>query len=106
VTTIVWTNQAADDLAAIYAYIAQDSEHYALLTVRELIAAPERLAQFPESGRMVPELDRPEIREVLWRSYRVVYQFAPAADQVQILTVFRGERMFHPSVAPGSPPAR
>jgi plasmid stabilization system protein ParE len=65
-----------------------------------LIAAPERLAQFPESGRIVPELGRQDVREVLWRSYRIVYQFVPAADQVRILTVFRGERLFQPSVVP------
>ena len=44
-TAVFWTPQASDDLAAVYAYIAQDSEHYALLTVRELIGAPGHLAQ-------------------------------------------------------------
>ncbi len=93
-TRVRWTPQAGDDLGAIFAYIAQDSEHYAWLTVRALIAATGRLRQFPEMGRMVPELDRGDIREVIWRSYRVVYQYIAGQDEVRILTVFRAERMF------------
>lgn len=73
-TPVSWTPQAGDDLGAIFAYIVQDSEQYAWLTVRALISAAGRLHQFPEMGRMVPELNRTDIREVLWRSYRVVYQ--------------------------------
>ena len=99
-TAVFWTPQASDDLAAVYAYIAQDSEHYALLTVRELIGAPGHLAQFPESGRIVPELGRQDVREVLWRSYRIVYQFVSKEDQVRILTVFRGERQFQSPAIP------
>ena len=38
-TPVFWTTPASDDLAAIFAYIAQDSGHYARLTVRGLIAA-------------------------------------------------------------------
>ena len=93
-TSVYWTPQAGDDLAAIFAYIAPDSEHYASLTVRELIAATGRLRQFPEIGRMVPELNRRDVRELIWRSYRVVYQYVAGKDEVRILTVFRAERMF------------
>ena len=95
-TFLRWTLQAADDLAAIYAYVAQDSEHYALLTVRALIAAPARLATFPELGRIVPELSRTDVRELLWRSYRIVYQYLSISDEIRILTVFRGEQLFQP----------
>ena len=93
-TFVHWTPQAADDLATTFAYIAQDSEHYARLTIRELIAATAQLRRFPEIGRVVPELSRTDVREVFWRSYRVVYQYVAAADEVRVLTVFRGERQF------------
>jgi len=86
VTTVQWTAQAGDDLAAIFAYIAQDSEHYAALTVRQLIAAVGHLRQHPEIGRVVPELNRRDVREVLWRSYRIVYQFLAERDEARVLT--------------------
>lgn len=93
-TRLNWTTEASDDLAAIFAYIAQDSEHYARLTIRELIAEAARLKAFPEMGRLVPELDRVDVREVIWRSYRLVYQYLAASHEIRVLTVFRGERLF------------
>ena len=54
-TRIVWSPQSLRDIEAIRAYIAEDSPRYADLTVRRIVAAVERLTDFPESGRMVPE---------------------------------------------------
>lgn len=93
-TAVLWTPQARDDLAAIHEYISRESPHYATLVVRGLLQAVGRLAEFPESGRVVPELRNPVIREVLWQSYRLVYRHRADADQVQILLVFRTERLF------------
>ena len=92
-TTVSWTPQARDDLAAIHEFIARESPHYADLVVRELIGAVARLADFPQSGRMVPELHRPDVREVLWHSYRLVYRHAEQAGEAHVLTVFRAERL-------------
>lgn len=93
-TEIFWTPRASDDLAGIRAYISQDSPHYAELVTQRITAAMSRLEQFPESGRIVPELGRPEIREIIWRSYRIVYRSMPTAAQVHVLTVFRSEQLF------------
>lgn len=61
---ILWTEQAQADLAAIHAFIGQESAHYASVTVRQLIAAVDWLAGFPESGRAVPEFEDSHVREV------------------------------------------
>ncbi len=82
-----WTQQAADDLAAIKAFISQDSSAYALAVVGRLYQAVGQLAQFPDSGRVVPEHGRPEIRELVRPPYRIVYRRRP--DVVEILLVFR-----------------
>ena len=82
-----WTQQAADDLAAIKAFVSQDSSAYALAVVGRLYQAVGQLAQFPDSGRVVPEHGRPEIRELVRPPYRIVYRRRP--DVVEILLVFR-----------------
>ncbi|WP_417784423.1 type II toxin-antitoxin system RelE/ParE family toxin [Terasakiella pusilla] len=46
--------------------------------MEDLFSAVERLADFPESGRMVPELGSPRIRELIFGTYRVIYS---AKDQ-------------------------
>jgi toxin ParE1/3/4 len=96
VTPVIWSPQSLHDLESIRAYIAEDSPAYAELVVRRIVAAVERLQTFPESGRMVPEREAPEIREVIVRPYRVVYRLDP--EGVEIVTVFRGSREFPESV--------
>lgn len=64
-TLIRWTEQAVADLEAIRDYVARDSAKYAALLVERLIASLDRVAHFPESGRVVPEYQRPDIRELI-----------------------------------------
>ncbi|MFK5986949.1 MAG: type II toxin-antitoxin system RelE/ParE family toxin [Pseudomonadota bacterium] len=50
-----WTRTAEEQLDAIYAYIAQNSETYALITVDKITKKSQQIASFPLSGRSVPE---------------------------------------------------
>ena len=95
-TTVTWSPQAIRDVEAVRAFITQDSLTYADLIVRRLVAAVERLQFFPESGRIVPERQSPEIREVIVSPYRIVYRLRSSA--VEIVTVFRGSRDFPGSI--------
>jgi addiction module RelE/StbE family toxin len=92
VISIIWSPHALRDLESIRDFIAQDSPQYADLVVERITAAVERLATFPQSGRVVPELQRPDIREVIHRPYRIVYRLRNEA--VEIATVFRSSRLF------------
>src|SRR5262245_17750683 len=95
-THISWTPQAIEDLEAIRAYVARDSQHYAALLVERLFACVDHLATFPEAGRIVPEFQRADLRETILGSYRVVYRLR--AGQVEVLTVFHGARLFPKTV--------
>jgi toxin ParE1/3/4 len=97
VTVIRWTARARADLAAIRAFIEQDSPHYAAIVVSRLIAATDRLAVFPESGRAVPEFQSPVVREVILRPYRIVYRLADD-DEIHILTVHHASQSFPTTV--------
>ena len=93
-TAIVWSAGAQADITEIYDFIARDSPRYAEIVVRSLLEAPERLREFPRSGRMVPELERDDVREVLWQAYRIVYQLR--GEEAAVLTVFRASRLLPP----------
>jgi toxin ParE1/3/4 len=95
VTRVVWTRPARDDLREIRVYIAQDSDRYGRVVVERLVAAVRRLRDYPLSGRVVAELARPTIREVIEGAYRIVYRVTP--DAVQILAVVHGARRFPPA---------
>lgn len=89
---IIWSPQSLRDLHAIREYIAKDSDSYADLTVARIFSAVERLLQFPHSGRIVPERNEPEIREIIVRSFRVVYRVRDTL--LEVATVFRASREF------------
>jgi addiction module RelE/StbE family toxin len=97
VTELTWSPQSLRDIEAIRTYIAVDSVVYADAMVRRLVAAVERLKTFPESGRVVPERNDSEIREVIVRDYRIVYRRRPGS--VEIAVVFHGAKPF-PDLSP------
>ena len=81
---VVWSPLALERVEDIARYIAEDNPDAAVRWVEELFATVERLADSPKSGRMVPEVGSPRIRELIYGAYRVIYS---ARDQVDILTV-------------------
>jgi plasmid stabilization system protein ParE len=90
---IVWTRRAIEDVQGIRRSIEQDSPHFARLVATRVVAAVERLARFPQSGRVVPEIGDPALREVIHGPYRVVYRLVD--DQVHIVTVHHSARLFN-----------
>lgn len=80
-----WTNTALEHLNAIHAYIAKNSERYAARVVDRLTRRSQQIAEFPLSGRVVPEFEHGQIREVLEGPYRIIYYIKP--EQVDVLAV-------------------
>ena len=91
---VFWTNTAVQHLLAIYAHIAQDAPRYGQRMVERLTERSQQIAAFPLSGRMVPEYEAPDVREVIERPYRIIYRIKP--DQIDILAVVHGARMLPP----------
>jgi len=91
VKNLFWTDGAAADIEAVREFISRDSPHYADLVVSRILKALQKVQHFPESGRKVPELNRPDIREVIVGRYRIVYRLK--AEVVEVLTVFQGSRL-------------
>ena len=88
---IEWSSKAENDLNEIIDYIAQDSLEYALSFYEQVREKVENLIKFPRMGRIVPELDEPNIRELILRNYRIIYRIFE--KEVQIIRLFHGSRI-------------
>ncbi|MHA1520293.1 MAG: type II toxin-antitoxin system RelE/ParE family toxin, partial [Promethearchaeota archaeon] len=77
--------QAADDLEDICQFIGKDSPFYAKELIKNILHYIKILDKFPKIGRMVPERQNPNIREIIFRSYRIIYQIK--GEIVEILSV-------------------
>ena len=87
---VAWAQRAVRDLEVITAYIAADSPAYASTVVRNIVSRTRTLADFPKSGRKVPEFDDDNIREPIVYSYRVIYQVE--GEEVVVAAVMHGKR--------------
>jgi addiction module RelE/StbE family toxin len=81
-----WTDQALNDLIHIAEYIAQDSVKYSKITVDRIRSRARELREYPQLGRVVPEVDSPVLRELIMGNYRIIY-FIHSRDSIDILSV-------------------
>lgn len=90
---VTWTNQAISDLQDICEFISRDSFRYAQITAEKIFSSVEKLIPYPELGKIVPELNYPEIRERILGNYRIIYRYRK--DEVEILTVYHSARLLN-----------
>lgn len=89
---ISFAASAVDDLEGMRAwYREREVPEVGERLLHEVIAAVERLADFPESGRIVPEFGVAQLREVIHPPFRIVYRVDK--DRVRIVRVWRSERL-------------
>ena len=87
---IKWTNNALEELDDIALYISKDSPKYAQILVKQIYEMISHLKQFPKFGRKVPEYKDPNLREILYKNYRIVYLVKDT--YLEIISVIYGSR--------------
>lgn len=89
---VKWTAPAKLDLKDIYDYIAKDSKYYAQKISKDIVAKSEILKDFRKLGRVSPEIDDPNVREILVYSYRLIYEVLP--NSIQVLALIHSRQNF------------
>ncbi len=88
---IKWLIEAKNDLKEIYDYISKDSKRYAKLQTERILNKTEILKTFPEAGKIVSEINLPDIREIIEGNYRIIYRNVNK-NRIDILSVHHGAR--------------
>jgi addiction module RelE/StbE family toxin len=91
-----WTPQAIQDINDIAEFIAKDSVRYASLFVLKVFEKELVLSFSIRLGRVVPEFDNENIRELIFQNYRIIYKVVND-DRIDILSVFHGSRILNES---------
>jgi len=71
---VTWSDHATAQLRHIHNYIAQNSPLYAKRVSSALVQTTIGLDAFPRKGRIVPELNEENVRELSLYSYRIIYE--------------------------------
>jgi plasmid stabilization system protein ParE len=96
---VFWTKTAEDNLDFIFSYVAQSSPFYAKRLIDKITRKSIQISEFPLSGRIVPEIAVPQIREVFEGNYRIIYFIRP--QHIEVIAVIHSLRLF-----PGKRPER
>jgi len=86
------SRSARSDIEGIVRYISIDDPDQALRFGRFLIQHTKSLRQFPERGRVVPEFDDDAIRELIVKTYRIVYRLSHTKRSVEIIRFWHAGR--------------
>jgi len=89
---VVLSPSARADLRNVIHYISLDAPDQALQFGRFLISHTKSLAQFPEMGRVVAEVGDSSMREIIVRSYRVVYRVNHSEHLVEVIRFWHAAR--------------
>jgi toxin ParE1/3/4 len=89
---VKWAETAVDDLARILEVIAFENERAAVRLGERIRSLGRFLADFPQSGRMVPDVMKPAYRELVIPPCRLIYTVD--GKKVTIIHVIRTEQMF------------
>jgi len=82
---IIWSPQAVDDLVENNKFIARDNPETAKAIVNNIYESRIRIKEFPTQGRIVPEINQKDIREIIFGNYRIIYQIE--TKRILILTI-------------------
>ena len=71
---VIWARQAVVDLRSIHDFIARNSRYYAKKVVHDIREIIDDLNELPKMGRIAPELNEEDVRELFLYSYRIIYE--------------------------------
>jgi len=89
--TIIWSPLAVDRVSEIADYIAKDKPLAAEKWINTVFSKVEQLESSPEIGRIVPEINNSQFRELIYSNYRIIYRIKK--KQISILTIRHGKQI-------------
>jgi len=91
---LIISNQVLGDITEIYKYIARNSLKYAQETIDNIYYCIAELESSPYIGRYVPEIPSKKYREILYKSYRIIYSVSLPNNSIYIHFVIHNKRNF------------
>ena len=89
---LIWSPLAVTRMKQIVEYISLDDPKAAQNWANNVFAKTDALETSPKMGRVVPEINRSNLRELIYGNYRIIYQISK--ESIDILTVRNARQEF------------
>lgn len=86
-----WSPSAASDYESLIYYYENTSPKFAQNFAKKIFYIIENLTQFPKMGRIVPESGNPDVREIVYRNFWIIYQLKK--EIIEIVRIIHGSRI-------------
>lgn len=91
-TSVSFASSAIDDLEKLKAwYVEQGVAEVGDRLIEGILHSAASLVHHPDLGRIVPELEQPNLREIIHPPFRIVYR--RDSNRVRIVRAWRSERL-------------
>jgi len=90
---IRWSPHAVANFENICKYIAKDSIYYSAITAKKINEIVKSIGKFPKSGRIVPEYNEQDLREKIYKSYRIIYRIKD--DFIEIVAIYHSAQLLN-----------
>jgi addiction module RelE/StbE family toxin len=88
---ITWSKQAIEDIYKIQEFYSSFATNFSIKLVDQIFEKEKLIANHPGIGRIVPELNNPSVRELIFRNFRIIYVILEA-EKISIVTVHESSR--------------
>ena len=88
---INWTDSANNDINNIIDFLAKQSPAFAKIQIQRIFDKTKLLETLPRLGRVVPELEYENVREILIGPYRIVYHIV-SDKRIDILAIHHSSK--------------
>src|SRR5438552_2289185 len=89
---ITFSPLAEQDIEEIVAYIGRDNRVAAERMVQRIMTRIDPLSFYPRLGKIAPDIDCEEVREILETPYRIFYRVFEAERKISIFRIWHGSR--------------
>ena len=88
---LIWSPIAVERASEIVDYIFQDKPSAAEKWIQTVFEKVDHIRLNPEIGRIVPEINDRQFRELIYGNYRIIYHIG--TKEISILTIRHGKQL-------------
>ena len=86
---VIWSPAALENAEEISDYIALDNKGAAVQWIEDAFRLTKSLSTDPEIGRVVPELEDLNLRELIFGNYRIIYSIEQSDINIHTVRHFK-----------------
>ena len=88
--SINWSKLATADYDSLLNYYQEIAPKFAIILAKKIYFLIDNLKKFPRIGRIIPEMENENLREIIYRNFRIIYRIK--GNDIEIVRIIHSSR--------------